>query len=69
MKITDAKVFVGGPGKNYVTLKIHTDQGVFGLGDATKVDSISVTWPSGNSQTIEGPLDVNQTVEITEAGS
>ncbi len=35
MKITDAKVFVGGPGKNYVTLKIQTDQGVYGLGDAT----------------------------------
>ena len=35
MKITDAKVFVGGPGKNYVTLKIFTDQGVYGLGDAS----------------------------------
>ena len=35
IKITDAKVFVGGPGKNYVTLKIITDQGVYGLGDAT----------------------------------
>ncbi len=35
MKITGAKVFVGGPGKNYVTLKIQTDQGVYGLGDAT----------------------------------
>ncbi len=35
MKITDAKVFVGGPGKNYVTLKVVTDQGVYGLGDAT----------------------------------
>lgn len=35
MKITNAKVFVGGPGKNYVTLKIFTDQGVYGLGDAT----------------------------------
>ena len=35
MKITDAKVFVGGPGKNYVTLKIQTDEGIFGLGDAT----------------------------------
>jgi len=35
MKIIDAKVFVGGPGKNYVTLKIITDQGVYGLGDAT----------------------------------
>ncbi|MEL6586372.1 MAG: D-mannonate dehydratase ManD [Pseudomonadota bacterium] len=35
MKITDANVFVGGPGKNYVTLKIMTDQGVYGLGDGT----------------------------------
>jgi len=35
MKITGAQVFVGGPGKNYVTLKIMTDQGVYGLGDAT----------------------------------
>ncbi|MGY3438385.1 MULTISPECIES: D-mannonate dehydratase ManD [unclassified Marinovum] len=35
MKITDAQVFVGGPKKNYVTLKIMTDQGVYGLGDAT----------------------------------
>ncbi|MFD0979544.1 D-mannonate dehydratase ManD [Tropicimonas aquimaris] len=35
MKITSAKVFVGGPGKNYVTLKIETDQGIHGLGDAT----------------------------------
>lgn len=35
MKITGAKVFIGGPGKNYVTLKIMTDEGVYGLGDAT----------------------------------
>lgn len=35
MKIVDAKVFVGGPSKNYVTLKITTDQGIYGLGDAT----------------------------------
>ncbi|TCS42676.1 D-mannonate dehydratase ManD [Reinekea marinisedimentorum] len=35
MKITSAKVFVGGPKKNYVTLKIMTDEGVYGLGDAT----------------------------------
>jgi mannonate dehydratase len=35
VKITDARVFVGGPGKNYVTLKISTDEGVHGLGDAT----------------------------------
>ena len=35
MKITSADVFIGGPGKNYVTLKISTDQGIYGLGDAT----------------------------------
>ncbi|MCF2871164.1 D-galactonate dehydratase family protein [Octadecabacter sp. G9-8] len=35
MKITGAKIFVGGPAKNYVTIKIMTDQGVYGLGDAT----------------------------------
>jgi mannonate dehydratase len=35
MKITSAKVFVGGPNKNYVTLKIMTDEGVYGVGDAT----------------------------------
>jgi mannonate dehydratase len=35
LKITGAEVFVGGPGKNYVTLKIMTDAGLYGLGDAT----------------------------------
>ena len=35
MKITDAKVSVTSPGRNFVTLKISTDEGVYGLGDAT----------------------------------
>ena len=35
MKITDAKVFVSCPGRNFVTLKISTDEGIYGLGDAT----------------------------------
>ena len=35
MKITDAGVVVTGPGRNFVTLKIETDQGVGGIGDAT----------------------------------
>ena len=35
MKITDAKVIVSSPGRNFVTLKIITDDGVYGLGDAT----------------------------------
>ncbi|OGT53713.1 MAG: bifunctional D-altronate/D-mannonate dehydratase [Gammaproteobacteria bacterium RIFCSPHIGHO2_12_FULL_41_15] len=35
MKITDAKVFVTCPGRNFVTLKIYTDEGLYGIGDAT----------------------------------
>jgi mannonate dehydratase len=35
VKITDAKVFVCSPGRNFVTLRIETDEHVFGLGDAT----------------------------------
>src|SRR5580692_748954 len=35
MKILSAKVIVCSPGRNFVTLKVETDQGIFGLGDAT----------------------------------
>ncbi|MFC7328232.1 D-mannonate dehydratase ManD [Marinactinospora rubrisoli] len=35
MRITDVKVIVTAPGRNYVTLKISTDEGVVGWGDAT----------------------------------
>lgn len=35
MKIRDAQVIVTSPGRNFVTLKITTDDGVTGLGDAT----------------------------------
>ncbi len=35
MKIVDAKVIVCCPGRNFVTLKILTDQGLHGIGDAT----------------------------------
>jgi len=35
MKITDAKVFVCSPGRNFVTLKLTTEDGISGLGDAT----------------------------------
>ncbi|WCM26357.1 D-galactonate dehydratase family protein [Sphingomonas sp. QA11] len=34
-KITDARVIVSCPGRNFVTLKIETEEGVYGLGDAT----------------------------------
>ncbi|HLL67457.1 MAG TPA: D-mannonate dehydratase ManD [Micromonosporaceae bacterium] len=35
MRITDAEVLVSGPGRNFVTLRVHTDGGLYGLGDAT----------------------------------
>jgi mannonate dehydratase len=35
VKIADAKVLVSCPGRNFVTLKITTDEGIYGLGDAT----------------------------------
>src|SRR5258708_2692439 len=35
MKIVDAKVIVCSPGRNFVTLKITTEDGIHGLGDAT----------------------------------
>jgi mannonate dehydratase len=35
VRISDAKVWVCSPQRNFVTLKIYTDEGVYGLGDAT----------------------------------
>ena len=35
MKIQNASVIICSPGRNFVTLKIETDEGIFGLGDAT----------------------------------
>ena len=35
MRITDARVIVTCPGRNFVTLKLITDEGVTGVGDAT----------------------------------
>src|SRR5262249_57470099 len=35
MKIKDARMIVCSPGRNFVTLKITTEDGLYGLGDAT----------------------------------
>lgn len=35
MKITDAKVILTCPGRNFVTVKITTEDGLYGIGDAT----------------------------------
>src|SRR5712664_4960466 len=35
MRIVDAKVIVCSPGRNFVTLKVTTEDGTYGLGDGT----------------------------------
>jgi mannonate dehydratase len=35
MKITNACVNITSPGRNFVTLRVETDEGIYGLGDAT----------------------------------
>src|SRR6059036_1429976 len=35
MKITSCRVIVCSPGRNFVTLKIETDEGIHGVGDGT----------------------------------
>ena len=38
----------------------------FGLDSAKQVSQIKVDWPSGKQQIVEGPLDVNRLIVITE---
>ena len=38
----------------------------FGLGNATQVDHIRVTWPSGKIQTLQGPIAINRHHRIVE---
>ena len=38
----------------------------FGLGDRDTVDQVQVHWPSGNTQTVAGPISANTLLEITE---
>ncbi|MCR9199601.1 MAG: FG-GAP-like repeat-containing protein [Planctomycetaceae bacterium] len=38
----------------------------FGLGTAETVDRIEVTWPTGTTQVVDGPIDTNQRLQIVE---
>jgi hypothetical protein len=38
----------------------------FGLGDVEAIDRIDVTWPSGLTTSVEGPLGINTLVTLTE---
>lgn len=39
----------------------------FGLGDASKVDSLEIRWPSGKTQKVAGPIPAKQQIEVQEA--
>ena len=38
----------------------------FGLGEAAAVDRLTVRWPSGREQTLDGPIQTNQRLTIEE---
>jgi hypothetical protein len=38
----------------------------FGLADATTVEAVEVRWPSGKTQQVAGPIEVNQRLVIRE---
>ena len=41
----------------------------FGLGDAEKINSIKVRWPSGRQQVVTRGITLNSTIEIVEPGA
>ena len=69
-----AKIAVTAGGSTFT--KIHDGQSgylsqsrhplYFGLADATQVDEITISWPSGMKQTVVGPLESNRLLQITE---
>ena len=38
---------------------------IFGLGKRDKIDSLEITWPSGQVQNLEN-IEIKQTITITE---
>ena len=39
----------------------------FGLGDVSSIDQISVQWPSGETQVLEGPIATNHLLKVEES--
>ena len=68
MRITDAKVIVCSPGRNFVTLKISTEDGIYGLGDATlngrELAVASYLTDHGGSANVESSTTSGTTVLI-----
>ena len=61
---TQTKVFDGHSG--HISHSVYPLY--FGLGSATAVDRIEITWPSGRTQTVASP-PINSVVDIRESGS
>ena len=69
-----AKVTVTAGSQSYV--KVHDGQSgylsqslyplYFGLENTDKIDQIEVLWPSGRTQIVTGPVEVNALIEIKE---
>jgi hypothetical protein len=61
---TQTKVFDGHSG--HISHSVYPLY--FGLGSATAVDRIEITWPSGRTQTVASP-PINSVVDVREPGS
>jgi hypothetical protein len=48
----------------YLSMSVHPLY--FGLGERESASRIEVSWPSGKTQSLEGPFAANQTLEIRE---
>ncbi len=59
---TYTKVFDGNSG--YLSHSLYPLY--FGLGAADSVSGLEVTWPSGKTQTVQGPIKMNSVLEVRE---
>ena len=68
MKISDAKVIVCCPGRNFVTLKLMTEDGVYGLGDATLNGSLIREVLTGRKSARRDVVILNSAAALVAAG-
>ncbi len=52
MKITNARLIICSPDRNFVTLRIETDEGIHGLGDSLLPAISASTWSPASSGAI-----------------
>ena len=69
-----ARVIVSAGGRDYVKVNDgksgYLSQSVypryFGLDGAVRVDRVELCWPSGKTESVEGPIETNQILDIQE---